>query len=154
MLVYSIFQLPSWFFFGGVWSARDSARAKTSAGGGTTFQSARLHPRLVASRVRSPRGGFLPPFRFGPLRFNAVPFFVSEFRSLCCRMFFVCFEQISPVFLFCLLVGYFCRLFRLMWFDHFPGSSCWAEKRLLVQNVRCLRSTFWMWWWMASFYLE
>ena len=91
MLVYSIFQLPCWFFFLGGLECKRFGSLKRAAGG-TTFRSARLHPRLVASRVRSP-GVVFSAVSVGPW---------LSFRSFgpCCRMFFFVLNKFPRRFCF------------------------------------------------------
>ena len=106
----------------------------TSAAGRYNIPIGKAPPKVGGFQGKEPTGWFCRFCRrFGLGRCGSTPC-VSEFRSfgVCaagCFLFVL--NKFPPVFLLCLLVGYFCRLFRLMWFDHFPGSSCWAEKRLL-----------------------
>lgn len=152
MLIYSIFQLPSWFFFGGGLECKRFGSLKR-AGGGTTFQSARLHPRSVASRVRSPRGGFFRRFGWAVAgqRRAFFRFGVSDRAAGCFFLFWTNSPGVSVLF-----VGWiFLQAFPVDVVRSFSWKFVLGRKEVVGPKfVCCLRSTFWMWWWMSSFYLE
>ena len=146
------------FFWGG------GIRLAKTAGGRYNIPIGKAPPKVGGFQGKEPTGGgfFRRRCRFGPFAVrNAVQFFrfrrFGVFGVCAAGVFFFCFEEISPRFLLFLFVGWiFLQAFPVdVVRSFFVGSSCWAEKRLLDQNLFVvLRSTFWMWWWMASFYLE
>lgn len=137
------------FFFRGVWSARDFLFAKTTAGKRYNIPIGKAPPKVGGFQGKEPGGGgiFRRRCRFGPFaNRNAVRFFsfseISEFSEFVRPdvFFFFVLKKFPPrCFCFCLLVGYSLQALPVdVVRDHFSlGSWCWGRKEVVGPKFVC-----------------
>lgn len=119
MLIYSIFQLPSWFFFWGGSGVQEIRLAKTRRGR-YNIPIGKAPPKVGGFQGKEPAGWFFPPFRLG--RCGSTPCLFS-FRSFgpCCRMFFFVLNKFPRRFCF------------VCWLDIFAGFSGWCGSIIFLE---------------------